>query len=137
MNQQITYQHDCCGDSCNIRIFNRFGGQQSFIFEGYKEKQINIGDVSSFVNRNFELRAFKKGRNYKQVRCSTKIVTKDILEFLAEFKLAIQAWVLTPTDWETPIYITDVVATLGNSKDNLYFVDVTFLVAKEISVQTQ
>jgi len=133
----ITEMDVCCGDGSGavIRWLGVNGSVRQWTFPGVREFEVRVGDANTFKNTSRDLFYSERKNIYIGKRVSTGSITQAQMEYMAELRYSIQAWEWNNA-WE-PIVVNNDSFPLSKSKQKFFDEFVSYVVAREVRVQTQ
>ena len=140
-----TYTLNCC-NAYNIVWVNREGGFENYIFTGKNQVfEVESGDEITFKTSDLVRKFAEKKSIYRAVQIGTGKIPKSHSVKIESLRNSIQAWLYDEDapiyiDFEErfiPIYIDFDSFTVLDTSLKVYEVNLRFLIAKELAIQSQ
>lgn len=127
----------CCGtDSTIIRWLGLNGAVRQWTFSGVRELDIKVGEANTFKTLDRELQYSERKNIYIGKRATTGHISYDDVDYLAELRLAVQAWEWNYDKWDSIVVANDSFS-LKKARQKYFDESVSYVVSREIIVQTQ
>lgn len=140
-----TYTLNCC-NAYNIVWINREGGFENYIFTGKNQIfEVESGDEITFKTSDLVRKFAEKKSIYRAIQIGTGKIPKSHSTKIESLRNSIQAWLYDENapiyiDFEerfTPIYLDFDSFTVLDTSEKVYEVNIRFLIAKELAIQSQ
>jgi len=140
-----TYNLNCC-NAYNLVWVNREGGFENYIFTGKNQIfEVESGDEITFKTSDLVRKFAEKKSIYRAIQIGSGKIPKSHSTKIESLRNSIQAWLYDENapiyiDFEqrfTPIYLEFDSFTVLDTSEKVYEVNIRFLIAKELAIQSQ
>ena len=128
---------NCCSDeNINIVWLNRQGGRGNFIFTQRRDYSVEVGKTNTFITN--DIKKYSEIRNvFNGLTVYSTGITQTMVDYLDTLRYSIQAWQFNSDNTFTPILLDVGSFNKYNTKENMYDVNISFVYATRLPIQSQ